>query len=95
MTNKRKFIEMPQDWHKRRIPTEKKPTLINYEVIDFEKINNHACKMNVTFSDGSSDTLNARVHCNRIYGIDVDPNERWTVQGINHTGTSVLLKLIE
>ncbi|WP_126777586.1 hypothetical protein [Aliidiomarina sanyensis] len=74
-------------WHKRRRPTEvPRPTQVS--IPDFKKSVNHACAVQVTFSDGSELALIGRVIQNPITG-------RWSVSAMNHQGHVVLVSYIE
>ena len=83
-----KFAVMKQDWFKRRIPDRDPITVQRFEVLNFVKKDNAYCDVNVWYSDGSQYFFDARISVNDI-------SLRWTVCGINSTGHSVLLELIE
>jgi len=85
-----KFVAREMDWFKRRTPKSKPPKIVNWTLVGFEKIHNHECEMWVKFSDGKEYDLSARVHQNVL----AKP-ERWSVQGLNAQGISVVLDLIE
>jgi hypothetical protein len=77
-------------WFKRRIPKSKPPKVIKFHVEGFERIPNHACTMFVEYDDGNKYELSARVHLNSL----AKP-ERWSVQGLNAQGISVLIDIID
>lgn len=87
-------------WYKRREPDAVVPKCIEWKVNDFEKVDKHRCTMDVTFDDGNSYTLNARVNVSERYEIQEDGSTnvvygKWTVQGTNENGVSVLLEIKE
>ncbi len=90
-----KFEIMPYSWYKRREPTEQLNSLLDFEVLGFEKIDGHSCVIKAYFDDGVR-TLSARVVESAIYTIG-GPKviSHWAVQGIDPHGISVVLKLIE
>jgi len=83
-----KFEVMPIDWYKRRDPDKNKPEIKNVEVIGFEKKDGGHCEMVVEYTDGDTLNLNAYISVN-------DGNQRWTVNGMNQHGVSVLVRLVE
>ena len=93
---KYKFEIMPQSWFKRRTPREIPPTLLNVEISGFEKTDNMYCEMYAEFDNGEKYHLKGRISSNVLYTVGKPPViKHWTVQGINNTGVSVLVKLIE
>ena len=73
---------MPRDWYKRRTPTqERKPTAVI--ISNFKKEQNFICEMSVTYDDGSTQELKARVLQNHV-------TKHWAVDGMH-----VAAKLIE
>ena len=77
-------------WFKRRTPDSNPPKVINFKVEGFERIHNHACTMFVEYDDGNKYDLSARVHLNSL----AKP-ERWSIQGINAYGISVVVDVVE
>ena len=91
---------MPQSWFKRRRRTELPREISEFEVIGFVKEDNHRCQMRVSFYDGETLLLDARGYVNRTHKIEEDGSvtyvdNSWGVQGTNHEGVSVVLRLIE
>ena len=84
-----KFVARASSWVKRRA-YEVSPIPKKLEVIGFEKIHNHSCSMIVEYENGDRYELSGRVSLNSL----AKP-ERWTVQGLNPTGISVIVDLIE
>ena len=83
-------------WHMRRTPTYVPPSVVEYEVLDFEKVDQHRCSMFVKLSDGSDYLLTARVSRACTYGVDgTETNIRWTVQGTDPHGMNVLLRVLQ
>lgn len=76
------------DWYKRRTPTKELLPERVVHITDLQLIPNHACEMEVLCDDGKSYMLSARVHQNDING-------KWTIQGLNPYGLSVLVDLEE
>lgn len=91
-----KFIEQPQNWFKRRNPTAVLPKIVDFEVTEFEKVDDSYCKIFVEFDNGDKFNVNGRVSRNvtNIVGGGVIVNH-WTVQGINARGLNVVFKLLE
>jgi len=92
-----KFIPREMSWFKRRKPTEsdKKDDINRVEVLNFKKIHNHECLMTVYYKCTDVKVsgvlqLTARVHENNL----ANPT-RWTVQGINSQGISVVVDVVE
>ncbi len=91
-----KFEIQPLSWFKRRWPTEIEPKVTEFEVTEFEKIDNSYCKLFVKLDNGETFNVDARVSLSKTYVIGKPPIENgWTVQGLNPYGLNVLLKLIE
>lgn len=94
-----KFEILPQSWYKRRKPTDTPPQITAFEVIDFVKQDNHRCQISVSYDNGETLLLAARVYVNRTHEIQSDgtlisKDNSWGVQGTNEHGTSVVLRLI-
>ncbi len=87
MKNKEKInYEIRQlSWSKRRSHTEEKKAL-SVELVGFEKIENHMCKMLVDYEEEKVE-LNARVMYNEI-------QDFWLVSGINTHGHQCTIKLL-
>ena len=90
-----KFIPREMSWFKRRTPTasDKQDKIEKVEIINFKKIRNHECLMTVYYdneSGGGIIQLSARVHENSL----ATPT-RWTVQGLNSQGVSVVVDVVE
>ena len=77
------FELMQRDWYKRRKPNSDEVSIVDYEVIDFEKTHNHMCKIKITYSNGKEKVLIARVIFNQLTNV-------WTIDGME-----LALKLIE
>ena len=91
-----KFEVMPQSWYKRRELTDVPQSVTHVEVKEFKKIDNHKCIVAVSFDDVDEVMLTGWVSRSCSYHTDgTVSNERWTVQGINEQGVSVLVKLVE
>jgi len=91
-----KFVEQPQSWFKRRDPTEVLPQITDFEITEFEQVENSFCKIFVEFDNGDKFNVDGRVSRNitHIVGGGFVVNN-WTVQGINSSGLSVVFKLVE
>jgi len=74
-------------WFKRRPPT-KEIQPVTVTMSGLELTNDHMCEMMATYDDGNIYKLSARVNQNPITG-------KWTVHGINHTGLSTLVDIVE
>jgi hypothetical protein len=87
-----KFIPREMSWFKRRTPTAEEMAVkkMDVAVIGFEKIHNHECVMIVEYDNGDVYELSGRVHLNHL----ATPN-RWTVQGLNATGISVIVDVVD
>jgi len=72
MTQKFEIIE--KSWFKRRTPRPE-PKAVSVDIPDYKQEKNHFCKMYVTYDDGSSKTLLARVVQNHI-------KKHWIVDGM-------------
>ncbi|TQV88016.1 hypothetical protein [Aliikangiella coralliicola] len=69
-----KYEIITKSWSKRRkLDTAKEIT--NIQFLDFIKQHNHFCKMQITYSDGSEETLLSRVVFNEV-------KQHWTVDGM-------------
>ena len=91
-----KFEVMPQSWHKRRQLTVVPPTVTSVEVIGYQQIQHHLCEIEATFDDGNKVTLQSKVNYSYINGANGQRfHERWTIQGLNSDGISVLLQVVE
>ena len=90
------FELIENSWFKRRLPTEQ-IKVVEYEVLDFAKIDNHPCVIIATMADGSVHELGARVNVNKIHTLGHKEPElgRWTVCGINPKGMSVMLEVLD
>ena len=74
-------------WFKRREQTKEiKPVTVTISNLILE--NDHMCEMMATYDDDVTYKLSARVNQNAITG-------KWTVHGINHTGLSTLVDVVE
>lgn len=82
------FEIMQTDWYKRREPTVEKDKIKNVEVIGFQKIDNSICVMKVEYESGEILELSGYTNVN-------EGNNRWTVNGLNPHGVSVLVRLVE
>lgn len=81
------------DWYKRRRKQEPQRKIVQHKVINFEKVDNHICGVEITFDDGEVLALEGRVALNQTYGAMA--SKKWSVQAINAEGFSVLLRLVE
>lgn len=70
-----KYQIIEKDWYKRRKPDTSNALPLTVKIPNFVKLANHMCKMEVTFDDGSTKELIARVIQNRI-------TKQWTVDGM-------------
>ena len=64
-----------KSWSKRR-KLDSAKIITNISLIDFIKQHNHFCKMQVSYGDGSEQTLTARVIFNAL-------KQQWTVDGMH------------
>ena len=78
-----KFELMERDWYKRRKPNDGAPSIVDFEVIAFEKTHNHLCEIKARFNDGQEKILISRVIYNQL-------TRSWTVDGME-----LAVKLIE
>lgn len=88
-----KFVLQPMSWYKRRRPDEPGASVVDVQVIDFQKQDNQYCRILARYDDGSEVELRGRIMLNRVYGDP--PIEHWTVQGIDPAGRSIQLRLEE
>ncbi|TQV72245.1 hypothetical protein FLL45_18680 [Aliikangiella marina] len=70
-----KYEIIEKSWSKRR-KLDEQVEITDIEFKDFAKVHNHFCKMIVTYSDGKSERLVARV----VYS---DINQHWIVDGMS------------
>ena len=70
-----KYQIIQKSWSKRRKLDQNKE-VEEIKFIDFKKEHNHFCKMEVSYSDGSEQTLISRVVYNEI-------KKHWTVDGMH------------
>jgi len=90
-----KYIIREMSWFKRRAPTKDPVPVEVLEIEDLQLIHNHPTNLLVKFRfyhrDGTetyeTHALSGRVHQNPI------KKERWTVNGLNPHGLSVLVEL--
>ncbi|GHF01976.1 hypothetical protein [Thalassotalea profundi] len=68
-----KIIE--KDWYKRRSPSGEDISPVHVAIPDYQEIHNHICNMVVSYSDGSTKALIARVLFNEF-------NNQWIVDGM-------------
>lgn len=91
------FENMPMEWAKRRVEKNPQKVIKNIDLIDFELKESHQCKVIVDYEDETIE-LSARVSmCCSYYkenGELKKKNIRWTVQGIDHNGNNIQLKII-
>ena len=92
------FFMRDMDWFKRRDKIEPEYKVVEFDVHNFKRENNHHCSMTVRLDDGDVLELDARVQCNTVFGPDengdiVEIPTSWTVQG-HDNGISVLAELI-
>jgi len=85
-----KFKMRNTDWTKRRRPDDDHPTVVDFKVTGFEKVNNGRCEMFVMYNNGEHYDLTARININEL----ATPN-RWTVHGMDALGHSLLVELVE
>lgn len=76
-----KIIE--KDWYKRRSASGKDISPVHVAIPDYKEIHNHICNMVVSYSDGSTKALIARVLFNEF-------NNQWVVDGME-----VVVKVIK
>jgi len=69
------FTIIAKDWYKRRTPSENKVSPVEVDIPDYQATHNHICNMAVSYSDGSSKVLIARVLFNEF-------THQWTVDGM-------------
>lgn len=79
----RMFKIIEKDWYKRRTPAGKEISPVHVAIPDYQKTHNHICNMVVSYSDGSTKALIARVLFNEF-------NNQWSVDGME-----VAVKVIE
>ncbi len=69
-----KYEIVKKSWSKRRkLDTEKE--ISNIKFLNFIKQHNHLCKMHVTYTDQSEETLMSRVIFNEV-------NQNWAIDGM-------------
>ena len=61
-------------WSKRRKMEPPKP-ILDIQIIDFIKQHNHFCRLNVTYADGTVESLLSRVIYNPL-------KDHWTIDGL-------------
>ncbi|WP_415912956.1 hypothetical protein [Neptuniibacter sp. QD37_11] len=81
-----------QDWFKRRQPTPTSKVIKEVRLPNFQKIDNSYCTMIVEYEDGEILELEARIVMNDGHG-RFPP--KWSAQGLNPHGISILVRLIE
>jgi len=69
------FKSRTLSWFKRRTPTEPTLSVVSVDVPDYKQERDYFCNMVVTYSDGSCETLRARVIQNQI-------TKNWAVDGM-------------
>jgi hypothetical protein len=93
---KQQFEIMTLSWYKRRTPTYTPPTVVDFTVHNFEKIDNHKCSVEVLYDNDEQITLNAYVSRSCIYKTDgTISRESWSVHGLDHSGHTILLKVVD
>lgn len=90
-----KYVIREMSWFKRRAPTKDPVPVEVIDIEDLQLIHNHPTELLVTFKffhrDGTETLedhqLSGRVHQNAI------KKERWTINGLNPHGLSVVVEL--
>ncbi|GAA5134426.1 hypothetical protein [Thalassotalea piscium] len=77
------FNIIEKEWYKRETSTGQYITPVHVVIPDYQQVHNHICNMVVSYSDGSTKSLIARVLFNEF-------NNQWTVDGME-----VAVKVIE
>lgn len=73
---------MELSWHKRRIP-KKENKVVEFEVIDFKKVNNEFCKLRVIYENGEEKIFLSRIIHSKPQSFYKDQREKWIVDGMH------------